>query len=322
MADAQVSLDKVLHGVAARALNDEQSWEELKLCIDAARTTPSTLQGHSEEAMQAGLEFLVRLKDVYPLSVGKVTQCLKVLLHDVDWMHAAKCLPLETRTEIETIVATREDILKQLTNSSLDTVKAHLPVGQKCGIEEEPSVYCSASSCDLDYDRSESLRSLAEQLKQEWDAVEKSTGAETLFIPQSGDTGESVLSESDRSSTSTPSASGPAGSFLQKCKYSGMFCPKDGSKKGRESWVADRDMVECFDCKTSFSLTVRRHHCRECGNIFCAACTRNRIAYTPTGHLRKEGYREKQKTVCTACHTKISEIQFDMLFAPLYVSAA
>eukprot|EP00697_Spironema_sp_BW2_P005597 gnl/Spiro4/17804_TR9462_c0_g1_i1.p1 gnl/Spiro4/17804_TR9462_c0_g1~~gnl/Spiro4/17804_TR9462_c0_g1_i1.p1 ORF type:complete len:267 (+),score=21.98 gnl/Spiro4/17804_TR9462_c0_g1_i1:181-981(+) len=37
-------------------------------------------------------------------------------------------------------------------------------------------------------------------------------------------------------------------------------------------WERDEDVAECRNCLTKFGMVTRRHHCRECGKIFCAKC--------------------------------------------------
>ncbi|CAD5110939.1 DgyrCDS294 [Dimorphilus gyrociliatus] len=37
-------------------------------------------------------------------------------------------------------------------------------------------------------------------------------------------------------------------------------------------WVKDADAPNCKQCEIKFTFTKRRHHCRACGNVFCAAC--------------------------------------------------
>lgn len=43
--------------------------------------------------------------------------------------------------------------------------------------------------------------------------------------------------------------------------------------KAMERWMNDKDVVQCMECEATFTLTVRRHHCRLCGGIYCSKCT-------------------------------------------------
>lgn len=40
-------------------------------------------------------------------------------------------------------------------------------------------------------------------------------------------------------------------------------------------WVDDESAKNCYNCQKSFSLFVRKHHCRFCGKIFCMECVNN-----------------------------------------------
>ncbi|XP_041096958.1 myotubularin-related protein 4 isoform X2 [Polyodon spathula] len=37
-------------------------------------------------------------------------------------------------------------------------------------------------------------------------------------------------------------------------------------------WVPDHMASHCFSCDSEFWLAKRRHHCRNCGNVFCGGC--------------------------------------------------
>lgn len=43
------------------------------------------------------------------------------------------------------------------------------------------------------------------------------------------------------------------------------------------SWDVDSEHPNCNQCSTRFSLLQRRHHCRDCGHIFCHGCSNHEI---------------------------------------------
>jgi growth factor-regulated tyrosine kinase substrate len=62
----------------------------------------------------------------------------------------------------------------------------------------------------------------------------------------------------------------------------------------------------CFRCRTQFTLVARKHHCRNCGNIFCAKCSSQQI---PLPKLNIE----KNVRVCDTCYEKITGKNADPL---------
>ncbi|CAH0389172.1 unnamed protein product [Bemisia tabaci] len=62
----------------------------------------------------------------------------------------------------------------------------------------------------------------------------------------------------------------------------------------QQYWMPDSKSKECYDCSCKFTLLIRRHHCRVCGQIFCYRCCNQEIPgkiMNCTGDLR----------VCTYC---------------------
>ena len=51
-----------------------------------------------------------------------------------------------------------------------------------------------------------------------------------------------------------------------------------GAADSKDFWEKDENHPKCQNpkCNTAFSLTVRRHHCRCCGRIFCDKCCSHR----------------------------------------------
>ncbi|KAG9480633.1 hypothetical protein GDO78_012215 [Eleutherodactylus coqui] len=45
-------------------------------------------------------------------------------------------------------------------------------------------------------------------------------------------------------------------------------------RSAADHWVKDEGMDSCSGCAVRFSLTERRHHCRNCGQLFCQKCSR------------------------------------------------
>ncbi|XP_070536598.1 FYVE and coiled-coil domain-containing protein 1-like [Ptychodera flava] len=67
-----------------------------------------------------------------------------------------------------------------------------------------------------------------------------------------------------------------------------------------ERWLDDKEVNNCMQCQTEFSLTVRRHHCRLCGRIFCHNCSNNWIM---TKHS------SKKSRACLTCFAKFQHQQ-------------
>lgn len=40
-------------------------------------------------------------------------------------------------------------------------------------------------------------------------------------------------------------------------------------RSAADHWVKDEVVDSCSGCTVRFSLTERRHHCRNCGQLFC-----------------------------------------------------
>ena len=42
-------------------------------------------------------------------------------------------------------------------------------------------------------------------------------------------------------------------------------------------WVPDEERTSCLTCSEIFTLFLRKHHCRKCGEIYCHKCSARRI---------------------------------------------
>ncbi|KAM3960634.1 lateral signaling target protein 2 homolog [Aphomia sociella] len=60
-------------------------------------------------------------------------------------------------------------------------------------------------------------------------------------------------------------------------------------------WVPDIAAAACMRCQAHFTAFRRRHHCRNCGKVFCASCSSNSIPLPRYGQL-------KPVRVCEECY--------------------
>eukprot|EP01064_Diplonema_japonicum_P027280 TRINITY_DN3921_c3_g1_i2.p1 TRINITY_DN3921_c3_g1~~TRINITY_DN3921_c3_g1_i2.p1 ORF type:complete len:470 (+),score=100.76 TRINITY_DN3921_c3_g1_i2:55-1464(+) len=61
-------------------------------------------------------------------------------------------------------------------------------------------------------------------------------------------------------------------------------------------WVKDADIDMCKRCKEEFTFTVRKHHCRVCGQIYCQNCSNKALS------LPKEDDIAYDVRVCLGCY--------------------
>ncbi|KAM7033210.1 phosphatidylinositol-3,5-bisphosphate 3-phosphatase MTMR4 isoform 2-T6 [Acridotheres tristis] len=58
----------------------------------------------------------------------------------------------------------------------------------------------------------------------------------------------------------------------EDCLSEASWEPVDKKETEVTRWVPDHMASHCFNCDCEFWLAKRRHHCRNCGNVFCATC--------------------------------------------------
>jgi hypothetical protein len=67
----------------------------------------------------------------------------------------------------------------------------------------------------------------------------------------------------------------------------------------KDHWVPDEAANKCTACGGDFSAFMRRHHCRNCGDIFCDKCTQGRTALTSEENA-------PQVRVCDRCLAEVT----------------
>eukprot|EP01043_Picozoa_sp_COSAG02_P052745 COSAG02_NODE_5730_length_4084_cov_2.138269_2_plen_898_part_00 len=74
----------------------------------------------------------------------------------------------------------------------------------------------------------------------------------------------------------------------------------------KENWTPDEEATSCFQCATPFTVLVRRHHCRLCGEIFCKHCVPQNTARNLAG-----GFVAEAVPACSSCCAKVSGAPLD-----------
>jgi len=70
---------------------------------------------------------------------------------------------------------------------------------------------------------------------------------------------------------------------------------QSGGKSGEAPvWVPDSEVKACTICAKKFTITFRRHHCRQCGEIVCADCWTHKREVPGQGKVR----------ICDECYKR------------------
>ncbi|XP_034047231.1 pleckstrin homology domain-containing family F member 2-like [Thalassophryne amazonica] len=65
------------------------------------------------------------------------------------------------------------------------------------------------------------------------------------------------------------------------------------------TWVPDQESSICMRCYSTFTVTHRRHHCRNCGFVVCNSCSKHRA-------LLRHIDPNKHQRICRICHSTLS----------------
>eukprot|EP00111_Clytia_hemisphaerica_P006851 TCONS_00019802-protein len=65
-----------------------------------------------------------------------------------------------------------------------------------------------------------------------------------------------------------------------------------------DHWIKDEVADVCNNCSTKFTFSERKHHCRNCGHVFCGKCSRYE---SPVVHLKIF----KAVRVCVSCYIEL-----------------
>ncbi|XP_049276898.1 protein RUFY3 isoform X2 [Anopheles funestus] len=78
-----------------------------------------------------------------------------------------------------------------------------------------------------------------------------------------------------------------------------------GSSGGGGGWTPDKVVSKCTGCEKEFSMTRRKHHCRNCGQIFCSSCSEH-VATLAMTDQQQSANGSKPVRVCNHCWEKLA----------------
>ncbi|XP_040856202.1 myotubularin-related protein 4 isoform X1 [Ochotona curzoniae] len=84
----------------------------------------------------------------------------------------------------------------------------------------------------------------------------------------------------------------------EDCLSEASWEPVDKKETEVTRWVPDHMASHCYNCDCEFWLAKRRHHCRNCGNVFCGECCHLKLPI-PDQQLYDP------VLVCNSCHEHI-----------------
>jgi hypothetical protein len=75
--------------------------------------------------------------------------------------------------------------------------------------------------------------------------------------------------------------------------------------------IDETHITHCENCRCTFTMIYRKHHCRSCGKVFCSKCCYKKID-VPKEFLSYQQYSifsyfSKEEKVCDTCYSEISE---------------
>ncbi|XP_067127818.1 early endosome antigen 1-like isoform X2 [Centruroides vittatus] len=83
---------------------------------------------------------------------------------------------------------------------------------------------------------------------------------------------------------------------LQELGRENQTLQAKNTKHQNRKWTDDAEVTHCTLCLKQFSVTVRKHHCRNCGNIFCNECSSKTAVIAVS---------KKPVRVCNNCYSEV-----------------
>ncbi|EFQ99781.1 FYVE zinc finger protein [Nannizzia gypsea CBS 118893] len=87
----------------------------------------------------------------------------------------------------------------------------------------------------------------------------------------------SFIRQDEEETTETQPAASPPSSSMSRQLNSLRHRERSFTDHRLPRWQPDAEVTECPICGVTFTFWFRKHHCRKCGRVVCAACSPHRI---------------------------------------------
>ncbi|XP_059379348.1 myotubularin-related protein 3-like isoform X4 [Carassius carassius] len=116
------------------------------------------------------------------------------------------------------------------------------------------------------------VEALKRQVQELWSRLESHQAAGMLRL--NGDMGDEMTSIADSDFNLEPNC-------LSRCSTE-LFSEASWEQVDNQDtevtrWYPDHLAAQCYGCERGFWLATRKHHCRNCGNVFCGSCCDHKI---------------------------------------------
>ncbi|XP_075879158.1 phosphatidylinositol-3,5-bisphosphate 3-phosphatase MTMR3 isoform X3 [Nelusetta ayraudi] len=137
------------------------------------------------------------------------------------------------------------------------------------------------------------VETLKKQLQELWSRLENQQYGAARRL--NGDMGGELTSMTDSEFHLDPNC-------LSRCSTE-LFCEASWEQVDKQDtevtrWFPDHLAAQCYGCESRFWLATRKHHCRNCGNVFCSSCCDQKIP-VPSQQLFEPS------RVCRSCYSNL-----------------
>ena len=290
--DFQWEISEVPENISINGVKDEVLVEHLEETTEEDEEQPVVEPLHQEDTSLVHAKNTVEQEETFDVeTVLKDVQCVA---------------ESATHQEIECIVSSQTTTeFMETTSTVVDVVDPTAPVNvPPPSVLDGVEAINAESSGSLDSDpygddstaslESEPVEPYPEDSTTPADSEPPCSSPET--VSETAKEEETLPTAPNENSEETPSAAAilpePYSNLTDEERMLGLLKP---------IWIPDEEASQCMNCTQRFTVLRRRHHCRACGRVLCAACCSSRA--------RLEYMEGREVRVCLPCLQILKKVE-------------